>query len=66
MLYVFCLLHSRLVEATLNMQTPAPVAMGFTPSLVQKSRKDTNSVMHTYWFIHTLWNEYFYLHQELL
>lgn len=70
-LYVFCPLHSGLVEPTLNMQTPASVAMGFTPLLVQESRKDTNSVMHTYWFIHThthahtLWNEHFYLHQEL-
>lgn len=41
-----------LVEPTLNMQTPASVAMGFTPLLVEESGKDTDSLMHTYWFIH--------------
>lgn len=40
-----------LVEPTLNMQTPASVAMGFTPLLVEESGKDTDSLMHTYWFI---------------
>lgn len=41
-----------LVESTLNMQTPASVAKGFTPSLVEESGKDTDSLMHTYWCIH--------------
>ena len=41
-----------LVEPTLNMQTPASVTMGFTHLLVDESGKDTDSFMHTYWFIH--------------
>lgn len=41
-----------LVESTLSMQTPASVASGFMPLLVEESGKDTDSLMHTYWFIH--------------
>lgn len=41
-----------LVELTLNMQTPASVAKGFTDLLVEENGKDTGLLMHTYWLIH--------------
>lgn len=41
-----------LVESTLNMQTPASVAKGFTPSLVEESGEG-HGLTHAYILVHT-------------